>query len=149
MEFGIVGAFHKIPALVEFPAPGQLSKDKSWPWGQFFWANPLGLPRGCSSWKLTETLGRYILFENYHPAVGLIPYLHSHGWMPRFYRYFFKFYNKHCPLISVTLVLYDLFTIAVLIKWFFLVLWQKTHSSSAWHMCAMDMAQFVFLAVLI
>ena len=44
--------FHKIPALVEFPAPGQLSKVKSRPPGQCFWANPRGLPRGdVPSWN--------------------------------------------------------------------------------------------------
>ena len=38
--------FHKIPALVEFPAPRQHSKVKSRLPGQSFWANPWGLPRG-------------------------------------------------------------------------------------------------------
>ena len=38
--------FHKIPALVELPAPGQLSEVKSRPPWQCFWANPRGLPGG-------------------------------------------------------------------------------------------------------
>ena len=46
----IFGSFtnilHKIPVLVEFPAPGQLSKVKSRPLGQVLWANPWGLPGG-------------------------------------------------------------------------------------------------------
>ena len=43
--------FHQIPALVEFPDPGQLSKVKSRPSGQVFWDNPPGLPGGCTSWN--------------------------------------------------------------------------------------------------
>ena len=44
--------FHKIPALVEFPAPRQLSKVKSRPPGHFFRANPRGLPGGdVPSWN--------------------------------------------------------------------------------------------------
>ena len=49
--------FHKIPVLVEFPAPGQFSKVKSRPPGKFFELIPGGCPGGCTQLELTETLG--------------------------------------------------------------------------------------------
>ena len=54
MAFSIVWTFHKIPAYVEFPAPGQLSKVKYWPPGQLFPAGCSG--GGCTQLELTETL---------------------------------------------------------------------------------------------
>ena len=49
--------FPQIPALVEFPAPGKLSKVKSRPPGQFFFElMPGGCPGGCTQLELTETL---------------------------------------------------------------------------------------------
>ena len=62
--------FHKIPTLVEFPAPGQLSKVKSLHPGQFFSTNPRGLPWGCIQLKLTEILHNANEYEAVLPYQG-------------------------------------------------------------------------------
>ena len=53
--------FHIIPALVEFPAPRQLSKIKSRPPGKFFELILRGCPGGCTQLELTETLHDYLV----------------------------------------------------------------------------------------
>ena len=59
--------FHKISTLVEFPAPGQLSKVKSWLPGNFFELIPEGCPGDVPSWNW---LGHKSTFLTVHVHSG-------------------------------------------------------------------------------